>query len=191
MAHVTRQDDLFAPYRSGDFATARRRVRQAAFEYCAAPAYEAYEPLRHTLIDLSNASLVLSGSAEGSAAAEAFVDGVVLRKLLVGAKESGAPPRNSIGHLETFRHGIWGLDVLASCAMRLDPGHDHGWLVASIRKMLAAYHRWDEWGNGTDLSGSVAALEIFASRLAEVGDTAAARTAAKVVVQLRCRLVHS
>lgn len=80
---------------------------------------------------------------------------------------------------------------VGSCAGRLDPGHGHGWLVASISKMLAAYHRWDGWGrSGTDLS-DMTGLEAFATRLAEAGDITAARPAAKMIVRLRRRQVHS
>ncbi|MFF3062726.1 hypothetical protein [Streptomyces sp. NPDC057909] len=56
--------------------------------------------------------------------------------------------------------------------------------------MLAAYHRWDEWGSGTDLS-DMAGLETFAVQLAEVRDTTATHPAAKMIVQLRRRQVHS
>lgn len=123
MALAIRQDDLFAPYRSGAFATARRRVRQAAFGYCATPDREAYERMiRPMMMGLADAPRALPGPAEGSAAAEALIDGIVLRKLLFDASEPG---RCSGHHLETFRHGIWGLDGMGSCAGRLDPGHDH------------------------------------------------------------------
>jgi hypothetical protein len=189
MALAMRQDDLFAPYRSGAFATARRRVRQAAFGYCATPDREAYERMILPMMTgLADAPRALPGPAEGCAAAEALIDGIVLRKLLFDASEPG---RCSGHHLETFRHGIWGLDGVGSCAGRLDPGHGHGWLVASISKMLAAYHRWNEWGSsGTDLSG-MTGLETFAARLVEAGDITAARSAAKMIVQLRRRQVHS
>jgi hypothetical protein len=140
------------------------------------------------MIGLADAPRALPGPAAGSAAAEALIDGIVLRKLLCAAPE---PDRASGHHLETFRHGIWGLDRVGSCAGRLDLGHGHGWLVASISKMLAAYHRWDGWvRNGTDLS-DMAGLETFATGLAEAGDITAARPAAKIIVQLRRRQVHS
>ncbi|WP_431676464.1 hypothetical protein [Kitasatospora sp. KL5] len=196
MTPAMRQDDLLAPYRSGDFAAARRRVRQIAREYCAAAAHgahethEAYERVLRTMLALTHAPRVLSGPTEGSAAAEAFVDGVVLRKLLADAEQSGTVP-DSAAHLETFRHGVWSLEALAPCAGRLDRGHDHGWLVASVRKLLAAYHRWHDFGAGTDLSTAMTGLEVLAVRIAEAGDLSAARPAAKMIVQLRRRQVHA
>ncbi|MEV6209446.1 hypothetical protein [Kitasatospora sp. NPDC051914] len=200
MTPATSQDDLLAPYRSGDFAAARRRVRQIAREYCAAAAHgthevhevhEAYERVLRTMLALMHAPNVLSGPTEGSAAAEAFVDGVVMRKLLADAEQAGAVP-DSAAHLETFRHGIWSLEALASsCAGRLDRGHDHGRLVASVRKLLATYHRRHDFGAGTDLSTTVTGLGILAGRLAEAGDLSAARPAAKMIVQLRRRQVHA
>ena len=91
MALAMTQDDLFAPYRSGAFAAARRRVRQVAFDYCAAPDRDAYERLvLPMMIGLSNAPFTLPGPAEGSAAAEALVDGIVLR-ITAGTSGAAAP----------------------------------------------------------------------------------------------------
>ncbi|MEV8097701.1 hypothetical protein [Kitasatospora sp. NPDC085879] len=200
MARATRHDKVFAPYLSGDFAAARRPVRQAASEYCAAPSPESFERLRRIQTALFFAPNVLSGPAEGSAAAEAFTDGVVLRKLLLEAVEAGTLRESetvrfsNVRHLESIRHGVYGLaDGLASCADRLDRGHKHDWLIAFVRKMLAAYYRrHDHWSScAIAIAGrEVESLETFVARLVAVGDLSAPRSLARTVVHLHRRQVH-